>query len=78
MRYQIGDLVVKRESNDFGVIVGIDKANSKSMNFSSHSRNLLKNLPDIYYVYFNREGIEGPYYTSDLYLKQSTNATTNS
>lgn len=69
---------MKRESNDFGVVVKIDKANSNSMNFSSHSRNLLKNSPDVYYVYFTQDGFNGPYYTSELYLKQSTDGTTNS
>lgn len=75
MRYQIGDLVVKRSGNDFGVVVYVDKANSKSLT-SMCSQRHLKNSPDIYYVFFPTAGYAGPYYTSELLLKQSTNGTT--
>lgn len=76
MRYQIGDLVVKRAGEDFGLVVYVNKANSTSLGTSQHSRNHLKNSPDIYYVFFPNSGYEGPYYTSELCLKQSTNGTT--
>jgi len=76
LRYQIGDLVIKREGNDFGVIVGVNKANSTSLSLSIHSQHHLKNSLDIYYVFFPEKGYDGPYYTSELHLKQSTNGTT--
>ena len=75
MRYQVGDLVVKRTGEDFGVVVSVDKANSSSLATSQHSKNLLKNAPDIYYVFFPDIGRGGPYYTSELRLKQSNNGT---
>ena len=76
MRYQIGDLVVKRQGNDVGVVVKVNKANSQSLKLSLHSQQHLKNSPDIYYVFFPEIGYDGPYYTSELRLKQSTNGTT--
>jgi len=76
LRYQIGDLVVKRTGEDFGVIVSINKANSASLSTSQHSKNLLSCSTDIYYVFFPETGFDGPYYTSDLALKQSTNGIT--
>lgn len=76
MRYQVGDLVVKRTGENFGVIVSVNKANFASLVNSQHSKNLLKNSPDIYYVFFPEIGYDGPYYTSDLRLKQSSNAIT--
>lgn len=72
MRYQVGDLVTKRTGNDFGVVVGVEKANGESLKLWSHAQQHLKNSPDIYYVFFPGTGYEGPYYTSDLQLKQST------
>ena len=75
MRYQIGDLVTKRTGADFGVIVGVDKANAKSLKLWSHSQQYLKNSTDIYYVFFTGKGFEGPYYTSELNLKQASNGT---
>jgi len=78
LRYQIGDLVVKRIGEDFGVIVRVDKANSKSLCLSYHSQQHLKNSTDIYYVFFPQAGYCGPYYTSELRLKQSTNGITTS
>ena len=76
MRYQIGDLVTKRTGQEFGVVVSVDKANSNSLRSWSQSQQYLKNSPDIYYVFFAGTGYEGPYYTSDLRLKQSTNGIT--
>ena len=76
MQYQVGDLVTKRTGNDFGVIVGVNKANQESLRLWSHSQQYLKNSPDVYYVFFPGTGYDGPYYTSDLKLKQSTNGTT--
>lgn len=76
MRYQIGDLVIKRLGEDFGVVVGVNKANAASLKTSQHSKNHLDNSPDIYYVFFPQVGYDGPYYTSELHLKQSTNGTT--
>lgn len=75
MRYQVGDLVIKRTGEDFGVIVSVNKANSDSLKTSQHSKNHLDNSPDIYYVFFPQVGFDGPYYTSELRLKQSTNGT---
>lgn len=72
MRYQVGDLVVKRMGENVGVIVAIDKANSNSLKLSKHSQQHLKNSSDIYYVFFPDTGYNGPYYTSELLLKQST------
>lgn len=75
MRYQIGDLVVaKRSNNDIGVIVEVSKANSNSLKLSKHSQQHLKNSFDIYYVFFPKTGYNGPYYKSELLLKQSTDA----
>lgn len=76
MRYQIGDLVVKRMGKDFGVIVSVNKANAISLMTSQHSKSYLNNSPDIYYVFFPHVGFDGPFYTSELSLKQSTNGTT--
>jgi heat shock protein HspQ len=76
LRYQIGDLVTKRKGSDFGVIVSVDKANSKSLSTWSQSQQYLKNSQDIYYVFFEGTGYEGPYYTSELQLKQSNGTTT--
>ena len=77
MRYQVGDLVVKRtDDTRFGVVVQVDKANSRSLMISRHSQQHLKNAPDIYYVFFSKTGYEGPYYTSELRLKNSNNGTT--
>lgn len=76
MQYQIGDLVIKKSGEEFGVIVGIDKANSKSLILSNHSQQHLKNSSDIYYVFFSNFMRSGPYYTSELLLKQSTNGIT--
>lgn len=76
MRYQIGDLVIKRSGEDFGVVVSVNKANSTALKISQHSKNHLENSTDIYYVFFPQVGFDGPYYTSDLHLKQSTNGIT--
>ena len=78
MSYKIGDLVSKKTgiNDDFGVIVGVDKANSMSLDASQHSKNHLKNSQDIYYVFFPSAGCDGPYYTSELCLKQSNGTTT--
>lgn len=73
MRYQVGDLVIKRAGTDIGVVVYVDKANSDSLKLSKHSQQHLKNSSDIYYVFFPEAGFKGPYYTSELLLKQSTN-----
>jgi len=75
LRYQVGDLVVKRTGEKFGVVVQVNKANSSSLTSSQHSKNLLKNSPDIYYVFFPEIGYDGPYYTSELRLKQSNGIT---
>ena len=69
MQYQIGDLVIKKTGNDFGVVVSVNKANSASLITSQHSKNLIKNSSDVYYVFFPRIGRDGPYYTSELCLK---------
>ena len=72
MRYQIGDLVTRRIDQNFGVIVSVDKANSKSLNaWFPQSQQYLKNSQDIYYVFFEGSGFEGPYYSSELTLKQT-------
>ena len=78
MSYKIGDLVSKKVGIDdnFGVIVSIDKANSSSLKASQHSKAHLKNSQDIYYVFFTNTGYDGPYYTSELCLKQSNGTTT--
>ena len=76
MRYQVGDLVIKRTGDDFGVVVSVNKANSTSLQMSRHSQNHLTNSPDIYYVFFPEIGYDGPYYTSELCLKQSKNGIT--
>ena len=76
MRYQVGDLVTRRTGIHFGVIVCVEKANSESLKLWSHSQQHLKNSPDIYYVFFNDRGCDGPYYTSELRLKQSKNGIT--
>jgi len=76
LRYQIGDLVIKRLGKDFGVVIEVNKANSTSLKISQHSKNHLDNSSDIYYVFFPRGDDVGPYYTSDLHLKQSTNGIT--
>lgn len=76
MRYQIGDLVSKRQGTNFGVVVHVDKANATSLMTSTHSQQYLKNSTDIYYVFFAETGKEGPYYSSELSLKQSSNGTT--
>jgi len=75
LKYQIGDLVTKRTGSDFGVVVSVEKANGESLKMWSQSQQYLKNSPDIYYVFFPGTGYEGPYYTSELLLKQSTNGT---
>lgn len=75
MRYQVGDLVTRRTDQDFGVIVSVKKANSESLKLWSQSQQYLKNSPDIYYVFFPKTGFDGPYYTSELKLKQATDAT---
>lgn len=67
--------MTKRTGNDFGVVVSVEKANNESLKLLSHSQQLLKNAPDIYYVFFPGTGHEGPYYTSELSLKQSTDGT---
>lgn len=72
MRFQIGDLVSLPkycEENLLGVVVKIDKANSKSLLSSTHSSELIKNSSDIYYVFFSDATTSGPYYTSELVLK---------
>jgi hypothetical protein len=76
LRYQIGDLVTRRTDINFGVVVSVEKANSESLKLWSHSQQHLKNSPDIYYVFFTDRGYGGPYYTSELCLKQSTNGIT--
>lgn len=76
MRYQVGDLVTKRTGHDFGVVISVKKANSESLRLWSQSQQYLKNSPDIYYVFFPGTGFDGPYYTSELKLKQSTDGTT--
>jgi hypothetical protein len=64
---------MKRAEDDVGVIIAVDKANASSLKLSKHSQQHLKNSSDIYYVFFPRSGFNGPYYTSELLLKQSTN-----
>ena len=75
MRYQIGDLVTKKSEHDFGIVIKVSKANSVSLLLSAHSRQHAKNSQDIYYVFFRESGFRGPYYTSELNLKQSTDGT---
>jgi len=76
LRYQVGDLVTKRVGKDFGVVVSVGKANSKSLSSWSQPQQYIKNAQDIYYVFFDGSGFDGPFYTSELLLKQSTNGTT--
>ena len=70
MRFQIGDLVSERSGLTLGVVVNVDKANSSSLKSSKHSSPLITNSFDIYYVFFPSHGkINGPYYPSELLLK---------
>lgn len=62
--------------DNVGVIVSVTKANSNSLKLWSHSQQYIKNSQDIYYVFFDGIGCKGPYYTSELHLKQSSNGTT--
>jgi hypothetical protein len=61
--------VTHRTEEDVGIVVDVEKANGSSLMTSSHTLHLLKNSPDIYYVFFPRDGVTGPYYTSELKLK---------
>ncbi len=76
MRYRIGDLVTKRIEQDFGVVMSVKKANAQSLTLLNYSYQHLKHSPDIYYVFFSKTGYCGPYYTSELKLKQSTDGAT--
>ena len=76
LNFKVGDLVTNRLGGDLGLVVKIDKANSSSLKKSVHSISLLDNSPDIYYVFFPDGSTAGPYYTSELLLKNGTDGTT--
>lgn len=70
MRFQVGDLVSERLGDDLGLVVSVDKANSKSLGSSIHSNSHIENSFDIYYVFFPENGrVHGPYYPAELNLK---------
>lgn len=70
MNINIGDLVeCKKKSQKVGIVVKKNDANSGAM--SEHMKNILLGCPSVYYVYFSDEGCDGPFYNSDLLLKQS-------
>lgn len=73
MHYQIGDLVVKKNTKklkkDFGIVINIKKANSTTLTISNHSQYHLKNSLNIYYVFFPNDLYTGPYYNSELLLQ---------
>lgn len=70
-------MVTKRLEESVGVIIDAEKANSVSLKNSSHSRHLIDNSQDIYYVFFPGSGITGPYYSSELRLKSEHNEAAN-
>jgi heat shock protein HspQ len=73
MRFQVGDLVTTPPQQNgigmLGVVIKVDKANSSSLNSSVHSSNLLKIAQPIYWVLLSDQTTNGPYYTSELVLK---------
>ena len=76
MRFQVGDLVTIRSGGFFGVVVETTKANQKSLSCSLHSVNLLKNSPDMYYVFSPDKLDNKPFYTSELQLVERKNGIT--
>ncbi len=57
-----------RTGGFFGVVVETAKANQRSLSCSLHSVNLLKNSPDVYYVFVPEKSNSQPFYTSELQL----------
>lgn len=76
MRYQIGDLVTERTGENFGIVISIKKANSESLILQGRSQQYVNNADNMYYVFFTETRHDGPYFTSELKLKQSTHGIT--
>ena len=65
MRFQLGELVTTR-LNGIGIVIGVNKANAKSLAASKHSRELVATSSDIYYVLLPDHNHQIPFYASEL------------
>jgi hypothetical protein len=71
---RFGDLVSTRESpNIFGCVIDVKKANQDTLLSSLHSKSLTLTSQDIFYVFFSSSFRMGPYFASDLILRQKYN-----
>jgi hypothetical protein len=71
MHINPGDLVQRRnpqESKSFGIVINKKIANSGN-NRSVHMKHIIGVCMHVCYVYFNEEGVTGPFYESDLIVK---------
>ena len=72
MNINPGDLVQRRnpkEASTLGIVLDKRIANSTG---SDHMKHILNACLQVCYVFFTGEGIVGPFYESDLVLKQSS------
>lgn len=72
MHINQGDLVQRRnpqEAKSLGIVINKRIANSGN-NRSVHMKHLAGVCMQICYVFFTDEGISGPFYESDLIVKQ--------
>ena len=71
MHINPGDLVQRRnpqESKSLGIVINKKIANSGN-NRSVHMKHIIGVCMHVCYVYFNEEGVTGPFYESDLIVK---------
>jgi hypothetical protein len=71
MHINPGDLVQRRnpqESKSLGIVINKKIANSGN-NRSVHMKHIIGACMHVCYVYFNEEGVTGPFYESDLIVK---------
>jgi hypothetical protein len=67
----IGDLVTCRARGEkIGIIVD-KRAPNEGLCISTHTKHLVNVYPSVYYVYFYDEGKVGPFYETEVKLKQA-------
>lgn len=68
MRFQVGDLVkvsgTLGDNDAVAIVVDVNKANVSSLSSSAHSKSLVQNSSDIYYVF--ADTLRGPYFNFEL------------